>query len=131
MGGWFGTTGLFLVTPLLGGLALVLLYAWATTVVGPRWAGVATAVAGASMPFMVFARDTYSEPVAMAFVFGGLWLLHVASRSGKAAVWLLAGLTIGGASLARVDGFLYLAPVLLALALAARPSSEAHTSELT
>src|SRR3546814_19269849 len=89
MGGWFGTTGLFLVTPLLGGLALVLLYAWATTVVGPRWAGVATAVAGASMPFMVFARDTYSEQVAMAFVFGGLWLLHVASRAGdrKSGGW--------------------------------------------
>src|SRR3546814_16611802 len=103
MGGWFGTTGLFLVTPLLGGLALVLLYAWATTVVGPRWAGVATAVAGASMPFMVFARDTYSEPVAMAFVFGGLWLLHVASRSGKAPVWLLAGLPLGGASPARLE----------------------------
>src|SRR3546814_2125636 len=84
----------------------------------------------------------------MAFVFGGLWLLHVASRSGKAPVWLLAGLTIGGASLARVDGFLYLAPVLLALALAARVAapearssmrrgmawcvgrSEEHTSEL-
>src|SRR3546814_17456354 len=89
MGGWFGTTGLFLVTPLLGGLALVLLYAWATTVVGPRWAGVATAVAGASMPLIVLARDTYSEPVPMAFVFGGPLLLHVPSRSGGAAVWFL------------------------------------------
>src|SRR3546814_12155746 len=52
-----------------------------------------------------------------------------ASRSGKAPVWLLAGLTIGGASRARVDGFLYLAPVLLALALAARVAApEARSS---
>lgn len=120
LGGWVAEAGLFLLTPLIAGVALLCLYAWATTVVGPRWAGLAVVVTGVSMPFMVFARDTYSEPIAMVLVMGGLWLLHVADRSERGAVWFLSGLLLGASSMARVDGYLYLAPVLLALALVAR-----------
>jgi hypothetical protein len=120
LGGWIAEVGIFLVTPALAGLGLLCLDAFASTVVGPRWAAVATTVTGVTMPFLVFARDAYSEPITTVSVFGGLWLLHVAHRSGRHPVWLLAGLTLGMANMARVDGYLYLAPVVLALVLAVR-----------
>ena len=120
LAGWVTDAGLFLVTPIVAGVALLCLYAWATTVVGPRWAAAATAIAGLTMPFIVFARDAYSEPIAMLLLFGGLWVVDVAHRGRGAVVWLLAGLLLGASSMARVDGYLYLAPVLLALALTAR-----------
>jgi glycosyltransferase involved in cell wall biosynthesis len=119
-GGWFTDTGLFVVTPIVAGVALLCLYAWATTVVGPRWAVPATVIAGVTMPFMVFARDAYSEPIAMLLLFGGLWVLDVAHRGRLGAVWLVAGLLLGASSMARVDGYLYLAPVLLALTITSR-----------
>lgn len=147
LGGWVAETGLFLVTPMLAGFGLLCLYALTTTLAGARWAAVAVAVTGLTMPFTVFARDTYSEPITTVLVFGGLWLLHLAARadparaSGQAgalpvddagpepsarrsvphlALWLLAGLTLGATNMARVDGYLYLAPIALALALAVR-----------
>lgn len=126
LAGWVADPGLFLVTPLVAGVALLCLYAWATTVVGPRWAVSAVAIAGVSMPFTVFARDAYSEPIAMLLVFGGLWAMHVAHRAERLTVWLLAGLLLGASSMARVDGYLYLAPVLLALALMARMAGPAR-----
>ncbi len=123
MAGWLSESGLFLLTPVIAGGALLCLYGWASGLVGPRWAVLAVLVTGTSMPFMVFARDTYSEPIAMTLVFGGLLLLHVAHRSGRWPVWLLSGLVLGATSMARVDGYLYLAPVVLALALVARLAS--------
>ncbi len=124
MGGWVAEIGLFLVTPALAGLGLLCLYAWATTVVGSRWAGVAAAVTAVSMPFTVFARDTYSEPVTMVLVFGGLWLLHLAERTQRRPVWLVAGLVVGATNMARVDAYLYLAPLALAVAVSVRLTAD-------
>lgn len=121
--GWISGSGLFVLTPLIAGGALICLYAWATTVVGPRWALAPVVITGVSMPFMVFARDAYSEPIATVLIFGGLWLLHIADLTGRRAAWLLAGLVLGASAMARVDGFLYAAPVVLALALVARLAS--------
>jgi len=120
VGGWGAELGLFVVTPALAGLSLLCLYGWATILVGPRWGAVAPAVTGLTMPFLVFARDTYSEPITSVLIFGGLWLLHVAGRSGSRPLWFTAGLTVGATTMARVDGYLYLAPLLLGLALWAR-----------
>lgn len=124
--GWLGGSGLFLLTPLIAGGALICLYAWATTLVGPRWALAPVVITGVSMPFMLFARDAYSEPIATVLIFGGLWLLHLADLSGRRAAWLLAGLVLGASAMARVDGFLYAAPVVLGLALVARLASPAR-----
>jgi hypothetical protein len=120
MGGWIAASGLFLVTPILAGFGLLCLYAFACTLLGARWAAVAATIAGLTMPFTMFARDAYSEPITTVLVFGGLWLLHLAHRSGHLGVWLVAGLALGATCMARVDGYLYLAPVVLALVLAVR-----------
>ncbi|MGH9273956.1 MAG: glycosyltransferase family 39 protein [Acidimicrobiales bacterium] len=126
VGGWVAETGLFLVTPLLAGLGLLCLYAFASTMVGPRWATVALVVTGVTMPFTVFARDAYSEPITTVLVFGGLWFLHLAHRRGRWPLWLVAGLAVGAASMARVDSYLYLAPVTVALVLAVRTAPADH-----
>ncbi len=115
--GWVHELGMFLATPLVAGFALVCLYAFASLLAGPRWALAAVAVAGASMPIMVFSRDTYSEPIATALLFGGLWVLALADRSMRWVPWLLAGLLLGATCMARVDGYLNLTAVALALAL--------------
>lgn len=120
IGGWIAESGLFLATPVLAGLGLLCLFAFACQLVGARWAAVATTIAGLTMPFMMFARDAYSEPITTVLVFGGLWLLHLAHRTGHLVVWLAAGLALGATCMARVDGYLYLAPVVLGLVLAIR-----------
>jgi glycosyltransferase involved in cell wall biosynthesis len=121
--GWTHDAGIFLATPVVGGFALVCLYAFATLLAGPRWAAVATAVTGLAMPVVVFSRDSYSEPIATALLFGGLWVLAVAERSPRWLPWLLAGLLLGATAMARIDGYLNLAPVALALALHLRTSA--------
>jgi glycosyltransferase involved in cell wall biosynthesis len=118
--GWTHEIGMFLATPLVGGVALLCLYAFATLLAGPRWAAVATVVAGTAMPVVIFSRDAYSEPIATALLFGGLWVLGIAERSPRWLPWLLAGLLLGATCMARVDGYLNLAPVALALALHVR-----------
>lgn len=120
VGGWLSEVGLFLVPPMLGGLALLCLYLWASSLAGAGWAAVAVVITGTCMPVMVFSRDTYSEPLASALIFGGLWILHVAHRSAQVGPWLLAGLLLGATSMARVDGYLYLTPVMIALVLVVR-----------
>ena len=122
--GWAHEVGMFLATPVVAGFALVCLYAFATVLAGPRWAVVAAAVAGASMPVMVFSRDTYSEPLATALLFGGLWVLALAERSPRWVPWLLAGLLLGATCMARVDGYLNLTAIALALALHLRLRGE-------
>jgi len=122
--GWVDELGMFLLNPALGGFALVCLYAWSTALVGPRWSLVAVLVTAASMPFVVFARDAFSEPLAMALAFGGFWALHVAATSRRRMPWLVAGLVIGASAMARVDGFLYLAPAAAGLVLAGRLAPE-------
>ncbi|HSP04298.1 MAG TPA: glycosyltransferase family 4 protein [Acidimicrobiales bacterium] len=121
--GWVDDAGIFLATPVVGGFALVCLYAFATLLAGPRWAAVATAVTGIAMPVVIFSRDSYSEPIATALLFGGLWVLSLAERSPRWLPWLLAGLLLGATAMARIDGYLNLAPIALALALHLRLSA--------
>lgn len=104
-------------SPLFGAAALLALYGFARLLVKPRWAVLATAVAGVSLPMLYFSRDTYTEPLAMTFVFGGLALLWVAWQSQRQSLWLLAGLVAGAGALVRVDSYLTLAGFLLFLIL--------------
>ncbi len=121
LGGWGAETGLFLVTPVLAGSRPAVPLRLRQHAGGARWADGGGRRHGVTMPFTVFARDTYSEPITTVLVFGGLWLLHLAVRSpGPVPLWLLAGLTLGATNMARVDGYLYLAPITLALVLAVR-----------
>jgi hypothetical protein len=118
IGGWFGGDRLLLkVNPLLGGLALLSLYGLARQYVGRALALLPLVALGVSLPQLQFSRGTYSEPVTMLLVLGGLALLREAQLRDRAGAFGLAGLVLGGCVLARVDGFFFLLAVPLAAAV--------------
>jgi hypothetical protein len=121
VGGWLGGDHLLLkVNPLIGGAALLAFYGLARQYAGRFWALVAVVALGVSLPQLSFSRNAYSEPITMLFLVGGLALLREAQRRGRAWSYGLAGLVLGSAVLARVDGFLFLlaVPMFAAAALA-------------
>jgi hypothetical protein len=116
VGEWIG--GNFLMTKanaLIAGLALLTVFAFASLLAG-RWAALgATATLAVSLPFAWFARDTYSEPLAMALLFGGLALLWLAREDWSARRGLVAGLALGATCMVRIDSYVWLTPVALYL----------------
>ena len=116
VGDWVG--GTFLLTKtnaVIAGLALLMVFAFATRLIG-GWAALAAMIALAlTLPFLHFARDTYSEMLTMALIFGGLTLLWSARSTVSARRGLVAGLTLGAACMARIDAFVHLAPLALYL----------------
>jgi hypothetical protein len=125
VGGWLGGDHLLLkLNPLIGSAALLAFYGLARQYTGRAWAIVAVLALGVSAPQLHFSRNSYSEPVTMLFVVGGLALLREAQRRGKLSGYGLAGLVLGSALLARIDGFFFLLaiPMYGAVALAAAPS---------
>lgn len=114
VGGWLGGDRLVLkVNPLLGGLALLSMYGLARQYVGRTWALLPVVALGVSLPQLQFSRATYSEPVTMLLVLGGLALLREAQQRDSARSFGLAGLVLGACVLARVDGFFFLLAVPL------------------
>ena len=103
--GWaHGLRGVLLGNLLIGGIALLSVYAFARRLIGPMWALVPMAALAASIPMVAFSRGTYSEPVALAATYAGLTLLWVAWQSGRMPLFFVAGLLVGVSSLARIDG---------------------------
>jgi hypothetical protein len=125
VGGWLGGDSLLLrVNVLLGAGALLAFYGLARQYAGRAWALVAMVALGVSLPLLYFSRNPYSEPVTMLFLVGGLALLREAQRRGRPWAYGLAGLVLGAAVLARVDGFFFLlaVPMFVAVVLAAAPA---------
>jgi hypothetical protein len=126
VGGWLYSDGLLLkLNPLIGSAALLGFYGLVRQYTARSWALVATIVLGVSLPQLHFSRNTYSEPVTMLFLVGGLALLREAQRRASTRGYGLAGLVLGSAALARIDGFYFLLTVpLLAAATLAIASPE-------
>lgn len=93
---------------LFGMTALLSVYCFGRLLLRPGWALLATAAVGLSFPLLYLSRDTYTEPLALTFTFGGLSFLWLAMQRGRPALWLLAGLLMGMGVLARIDGYLVL-----------------------
>jgi hypothetical protein len=72
-----------------------------------------------SMPMVYFSRAPYTEPTAMAGVFGGIILLLAAFKSRKLITFVLAGLLAGVSAIARIDGLLAVTGMVFAVGLAA------------
>jgi len=131
---WLGGLSAALVlTPLVGGCAILAFGGLAGRLAGPRWAPVAAAVLALSLPQQYTSRTTFSEPLAEVLLFGGLSLLADslvvgqpgrAGHPGKADRILagLAGLALGLTILVRLDGLSDILPVVpfLGVMLAAR-----------
>jgi 4-amino-4-deoxy-L-arabinose transferase-like glycosyltransferase len=108
-----GTRYMFDTNILFGMTALLAFYGLSRLLVRPFWALIATGALAASMPFLYFSRDAYTELLAATFTFGALALLKLALQSRKSVVWLLVGLMTGAGTLTRVDGLLTVAAMVI------------------
>jgi hypothetical protein len=124
---WLGGIPAALVlTPLIGGCAVLSFGGLAGRLIGPRWAPAAAAVLALSLPEVYTSRSTFSEPLAQVLLFGGLSLLAdslLPRRDGwQAEVAGIAGLTLGLTIFVRLDGLSDILPVIpfLGIMLAAR-----------
>ncbi|WP_353950841.1 hypothetical protein V6K52_14525 [Knoellia sp. S7-12] len=125
MGVWLGgPIGALLLPALMSALGILGLGLLTARIGAPRWSPLAAAGVALLFPVLHTARATYSEPLAMVTLGGGLLALVIAAREGvkgeigRAA--LLAGVLIGGTAFVRIDGLretILLIPVA-ALALA-------------
>lgn len=111
----FGPEGVLRFNALFGATALLALYGFARLLVRPQWAALATLIMSLSLPLLFAVRDSYTEPLTMTFVFGGLTLLAYAQQNRQKWQWWLAGLVLGCTSLARIDAYIILAGIEVAL----------------
>jgi hypothetical protein len=115
---WIGGIPAALVlTPLVGGCAILSFGGLVGRLAGPRWAPAAAAVLALCLPQQYTSRTTFSEPLAEVLLFGSLSLLVdvlVTRRGGWVyhGVTLLAGLTLGLTILVRLDGLSDILPVV-------------------
>ena len=129
--GWWlgGGTAAMLVPALAMGLALSALGLLTARVVGPWWGVVAAALVAVVFPVVHTARATYSEPLAMLTVAGGLLALTLVAGVQRtdedvapdalARIALVAGVLLGGTGFVRVDALREVVLVVPVLALGA------------
>jgi hypothetical protein len=125
LGFWAGGARLAVFwAPVLGALAVFTFGGLVARLVGPRWAPFAALALGVTIPMQYVSRSTWSEPLALIFLVGGLslwidaqrtdrgqedtgrwrsdWRHH--SRSASHVLAGIAGLVLGLVFLVRVDG---------------------------
>jgi hypothetical protein len=117
--GWSagGDTGLLVVPAILGALALLVLYALGSTIVGPRWALLGPALLTLAPLQSWFSRDAYAELPLEVVVVGGLWLFVESRRAGGAVAGAIAGTVFGTMVFVRVDALAALVALPAALAV--------------
>jgi hypothetical protein len=127
-----GVPAALVVTPVIGGCAVLSFGGLAARLAGPRWAPAAAAVLALSLPEQYTSRSTFSEPLAQVLLFGGLCLLadslmvtrphHPGWLAQDRVLAALGGLALGLTIVVRIDGLSDIVPVVLfaGLLLAAR-----------
>jgi len=100
---------------LLGGLALLALYAFAERLLRPWLALVAQIGLATTLVFAYFTRAPFSELLMLGLLFAGLWALDQAVTRRDRATAFAAGMLLGGAFLARLDGLVVLLMLTVAL----------------
>lgn len=115
--GWVaGVGGMFRANLVIGAFALLALFVLARRVVGSPIALVVTAAMAVSMPMIYVSRDTYSEPLMMLFLIGGVAMLHRAVNTSRRADYALAGLIVGCSAMVRIDSYVALLAIVVAVA---------------
>ena len=107
-----GDQALFRVNAIVIALALAALWLFAATIMRPWFAVLATASVAVLLPTVHFARDLYSEPLALLFVFAGFAFLTFARRAEHRGLALLAGLMAAAVTMVRIDGWLVVVAVI-------------------
>jgi hypothetical protein len=124
-----GLPAALVITPIVGGCAVLSFGGLAGRLIGPRWAPAAAAVLALCLPQQYTSRTTFSEPLAEVLLFGSLSLLadyFASSQRGalryRASLAGLAGFLLGLTILVRLDGLSDILPVVpfLGVVLAVR-----------
>jgi hypothetical protein len=129
-----GIKAALLITPLIGGCAVLSFGGLAGRLAGPGWAPAAAAVLALSLPQQYTSRGSFSEPLTQVLLFGGLCLLIdslIVNRGrNRKAGWpnqdkvlaALAGLALGLTIMVRIDALSDILPAVpfLGVLLAAR-----------
>lgn len=105
---------------LVASIALLVFFSFSCKILKPEWAFLATITLGLSLPFIHFSRDMYTEPLSLLFFFTSLCLLHnaaVCHKSRQKLVWFLAGISTGAILTVRIDGYIAIIGVIVALLL--------------
>ena len=117
-GSWLGGDfGMSRVPALLAGLALIAFFALASTLLRPWLALLATGALGLNLAFIYTARDSFSEPLMLALLVGGMWLLLGAVDARSWRRMGLAGVVFGCAAMTRIDFSVYLVGLIVFLAV--------------
>jgi hypothetical protein len=122
VGSVFGATAMLKANVVLAGIALLAFFAIARRVVGGGFALVGLVAFAVSMPIVYVSRDTFTEPLALLFLMGGLALLYRAVDTGRTLDYAAAGFVTSAAAVVRIDAYaamlslLVVAAVLLAVA---------------
>jgi hypothetical protein len=107
-----GDQALLRINAVVIALALAAVWLFSATVMRPWFAVLATVSVAVMLPTIHFARDLYTEPMAMLFVFAGLAFIGLARRAEQPGLSFIAGLAVGGVAMVRIDGWLVIAAVL-------------------
>ncbi|HEX6799139.1 MAG TPA: hypothetical protein VF116_15625, partial [Ktedonobacterales bacterium] len=84
LGFWAGGARLAVFwAPALGALAVLTFGGLVARLVGPRWAPFAALAIGVTIPMQYVSRDTWSEPLALIFLVGGLSLWIDSQRADR------------------------------------------------
>lgn len=125
-GKWLGGyTGFGVVPAVIGMVALAAVFLVGLRLV-PGWVALAATTAlAANFAFVYGVRGVLSEPVTLAFFFGGLWMLMVGLRDRSGPRLVLSGAVLATALCARLDAgvALLLLPAAVA-ALSLRPGPD-------
>jgi 4-amino-4-deoxy-L-arabinose transferase-like glycosyltransferase len=125
MASWLGgDKALYAANLIIGAVALLAMYGFARRLLGPLWALVPVVMMATSMPMTAFSRSAYTEPLVMAFVFGGLTMTWSALRERTRWRFVLAGALVGAAALARIDGAAPVIGLVVGLAIAAAATGD-------
>lgn len=117
VGAWIGDAWLLVrMNALVGGAALVVIFAFAARMMRPWFALGATIALAVNLTQVHFSRDAYTEILTQIFVFGGLWMLWDARHRLSVDRGMIAGLLLGGAVMTRIDALVFLVPTAAYLA---------------
>lgn len=113
----FSSNLIYVLNVVFGGAALFAVYGFSRTLLRPYYALFATGLLSLTLPFIYFSRDTYTEPLAALFTFGGLALLTIAERRKHLPTWGWAGVLVGGSVLVRPDAYLTIIAMVIYIGL--------------
>ncbi len=111
-----GDRGILHVNALIGGLAVLSVYAFSRMVSRPRWSALTTIALSLTYPFVYFSRDNYTELLSIMVTFSFLAMLWSIEKKDNRSLWLITGTLLGAGALVRIDGLLILAPTIVYLA---------------